>query len=92
MCWSGFGLLLVVLRPTRASGWNPPLSRTLFMSSSPDKLIEDIDSAYTRYGYNEKAISQINDTLRRSCDRVEEKQCIAYLRTALLEIQDRRSR
>src|SRR5215475_10464170 len=47
-CWTGFGLLVSALRPvTAASGWNPPLSKTLFMSSSPDKLMNEIEAAYT---------------------------------------------
>src|SRR5215475_655062 len=47
-CWSGFALLISALRPaTAASGWNPPLSKTLFMSSSPDKLMNEIEAAYT---------------------------------------------
>lgn len=87
-CWGAFGFLIVAFQPARsvhASGWNTPLSRTIFMSSSPDKLIDGIDLVLTRHGYNEKAISDINGTLRKSCEQMPPKQCVAYLRSALIE-------
>ena len=88
-CWGLFGMLLMAFRgaaPT--TEWKVPITSALFMSSSPEKLIDEIDAAYTRRGHNEKATSQIRDTLRQSCDRMEKKHCVAYLRTALLEIQN----
>jgi hypothetical protein len=89
-CWIGFALLISALRPASAAkGWNPPFSKTLFMSSSPDKLMNEIAAAYSAKGYNEKAISRIKATLQGNCDRLEPKQCVAFLQTALLEIQNR---
>jgi len=89
-CWCGFALLIAAMRPVKAAqGWNPPLSKTLFMSSSPDKLMDQIEAAYSAKGYNEKAIGRIKQTLRGNCDRLEPKQCVGFLQTALLEIQNR---
>jgi len=59
------------------------------MSSPPEKLAGQIADAYSKHGYNELAISHIKDGLRQNCDRLDKGQCVAYLRYALVEIQNR---
>lgn len=49
----------------------------------------EIEAAYRAKGYNQKAIDHIKGTLQGNCDRLEPKQCVAFLQTALLEIQNR---
>lgn len=90
-CWFSLGLLLVALSKPASSqqqqGWHAPFTKAITMSSSPDKLIEQIDNEYIKRGYNEKAISGINDNLRRNCGALEKSQNIACLRAALLHAQ-----
>jgi hypothetical protein len=57
------------------------------MSSSPDKLMDQIEAAYTRRGYSEKALSQVRETFHNDCDRMGRKECVDYLRMVLLEVE-----
>jgi len=59
------------------------------MSSSPEKLTDQIADAYTKHGYNELAISHIKDNLRQNFDKSDRGQCVYYPRYALVEIQNR---
>jgi hypothetical protein len=90
-CWSAFGLLIAVLRPatTSANEWKVPFANAMFMSSSPEKLMNEIDDAFAKHGYNDQARDNVRNALQRNCDKLERKQCVAYLRTALQEIQNR---
>jgi hypothetical protein len=87
-CWGAFGMLIMAFRPAaQEAGWHVPFTKAIFMSSSPDKLVEQIDAEFTHRGFNEKAISQINDTLRQKCGMMERKECVAMLREQLLDVQ-----
>jgi hypothetical protein len=91
-CWGSFGMLIMALRPTtpaQATGWHVPFTKAIFMSSSPDKLFQQIDEQFTLHGYNEKAISGINETLHKQCDMMTKRECVDYLRAALLEAENR---
>ena len=93
-CWGSFGLLIMTLQKSALAsgpqtGWKLPITKTLFMSSSPEKLTDQIADAYSKHGYNELAISRIKNTLRENCDRLDRGQCVDYLRYALVEIQNR---
>lgn len=91
-CWLSLGLLLVAIGRTASpkaqeSGFHVPFTKAISMSSSPEKLMEQIDTEYERRGYTEKAISGINENLRQNCGTLDKGQSIACLRTALLHAQ-----
>jgi hypothetical protein len=93
-CWGSLGLLLMTLQKSALAsgpqtGWKLPIMKTLFMSSSPEKLTDQIADAYSKHGYNELAITRIKNTLHENCDRLDKGQCVDYLRYALVEIQNR---
>jgi len=50
----------------------------------------EIDDAYTRRGYNEKAIEGINKTLQQQCDMRAKKECVDFLRYALRDVETRK--
>jgi hypothetical protein len=90
-CWGAFGMMAMAFRPAtvRASaGWHVPITKSIFMSASPDKLMMQIDDIYEKRGYNEKAINGINDTLQKQCDLMKKSECVDFLRAALLEAEN----
>ena len=90
-CWVAFGALITAFRPatTSAKEWKVPFTTAIFMSSSPEKLMDEIDAAYTRRGYTEKAISSIKDNLQKQCDLKTRKECVDFLRYALRDVETR---
>ena len=67
-----------------STGWKLLITKTLFMSSSPEKLTDEIADVYSKRGYNELAVHHIKDTLRQNCERLDSGQCVDYLRYALV--------
>jgi hypothetical protein len=91
VCWLSFARMVSAFRKpaqcAQPAGWSVPAPKAMFMNSSPEKLMDEIEENYTKQGYRPEAISPIKDTLRQNCDRWEKKQRVAYLRTALIEAQ-----
>jgi hypothetical protein len=89
-CWSAFGLMILAFRkPTQPVGWSVPFSKAVSMSSSPEKLMDEIEAAYTRQGYRPEAIARMKIALQQNCGTLERRQSVACLRTALIEAQTR---
>lgn len=90
-CWGAFAMLIMAFQPpaaTASTGWHVPITRAIFMSSSPEKLMVQIDDEFEKHGYNEKAISGINETLQKQCDMMKKSECVDYLRAALIEAEN----
>ena len=82
-CWGAFGLLITALRGNQNTSM-------LFMSSSREKLLEQIEATYTKQGFRQETIAQMMGNFRQVCDRMDNKHCTDYLRSSLQQIQSAR--
>jgi hypothetical protein len=78
-CWGAFGLVL-------ASFGKFPT--TMFMSSSPEKLLQEIEATYAKQGFRPENIRSMMDTFRQTCYKMERKECVDYLRDSLQKIKN----
>jgi hypothetical protein len=80
-CWSAFALVTVTVHGNRS---------TLFMSSSPDKLLEQIEATYKEQGFRPETITAMMGNFHQTCDRMNNQQCVDYLRSSLQTIRTAR--
>jgi hypothetical protein len=77
-CWGAFGLVVTTVRGDQS---------TLFMSSSPDKLMQEIEATYTKQGFRPDTITAMMANFRQVCDKMDNKHCTDYLRSSLQQIK-----
>jgi hypothetical protein len=82
-CWGSFGLVVIAVSGGQSAS-------TLFMSSSRDELLKEIEATYTKQGFRPDNITQMMGTFRQVCDKMDNKQCRDYLRSSLQQIRNAR--
>jgi hypothetical protein len=81
MCWGAFGLMIMGFQGTEKTSM-------LFMSSSPEKLLAEIEATYTKQGFKPDNISKMMEQFRYECYHMEKKACVDFLRTDLQKIKN----
>jgi len=81
LCWGAFGVMIVSFQGTEKMS-------TLFMSSSPEKLLAEIEATYTKQGFKPDNISKMMDQFRYECYHMDKKACVDFLRTDLQKIKN----
>ena len=79
-CWGAFGLVVTTVHGDQG----------IFMSSSPEKLLQEIEATYTKQGFRPETIRQMMETFRQTCDKMDNKHCTDYLRSSLKQIKSAR--
>ena len=77
-CWGAFGVVVTTVHGDQSA---------LFMSSSREKLMEEIEATYTKQGFRPDTITAMMGNFRQMCDRMTDKQCKDYLRSSLQQIK-----
>jgi hypothetical protein len=77
-CWGAFALVTITIHGNHS---------TLFMSSSPDKLLEQIEATYRKQGFRPETITAMMGNFHHTCDRMNNQQCVDYLRSSLQTIR-----
>lgn len=80
-CWGAFGALVVSIRGTESVS-------TFFMSSSPEKLLNEMEATYTKQGFQEEYTTKMMERWRSQCYSMNKKECVDYLRTSLYKIKN----
>ena len=80
-CWGSFVLLATAIHPGHS---------TFFMSSSPDKLLQEIETTYQKQGFRPETINAMMGNFHQTCDRMNNQQCVDYLRSSLETIRSAR--
>lgn len=78
-CWGAFVLLETTIHGDRS---------TFFMSSSPDKLLHEIEATYTKQGFRPETITQMMGSFHEICDKMDKNKCVDYLRSSLQTIRN----
>jgi hypothetical protein len=78
-CWGSFVLVATSIHPGHS---------TFFMSSSPDKLLEEIEATYQKQGFRPETITAMMGNFHQTCDRMSNQQCVDYLRSSLQTIKN----
>ena len=76
-CWGAFGMVLMTVYGDQG----------VFMSSSPEKLMTEIEATYTNQGFRPETIKAMMGNFRTTCDKMDNKQCTDYLRSSLKSIK-----
>jgi hypothetical protein len=77
--WGAFALVTTAIHGDRS---------TFFMSSSPDKLLEEIEATYQKQGFRPETITAMMGNFHQTCDRMSNQQCVEYLRSSLRTIKN----
>jgi len=77
-CWGAFGVVITTVHGDQS---------TLFMSSSREKLMEEIEANYTKQGFRPDTITAMMGNFRQMCDKMDNKHCVDYLRSSLQQIR-----
>lgn len=78
-CWGAFVFVETTIHPGHS---------TFFMSSSPDKLLEQIEATYQKQGFRPETIAAMMGDFHQTCDRMNNQQCVDYLRSSLQRISN----
>ncbi len=83
-CWGAFGVLLASFGkfPTQL------FPSTMFMSSSPERLLQQIEVTYIKQGFRPETTRAMMENFRHMCYRMERKECVDYLRDSLQKIRN----
>jgi len=81
-CWGVFGLVVITVRGDQTG--------TFLMSSSREKLMDEIQATYAKQGFRPETITQMMGNFRQICDRMDNKHCTDYLRSSLQQIRNAR--
>jgi hypothetical protein len=82
-CWGAFGLVVITVSGGQSTS-------TLFMSSSREELLKEIEATYTKQGFRPDNITQMMGNFRQVCDKMDNKQYRDYLRSSLQQIRNAR--